>query len=72
MRIGDTVHHIPSGESWILARVDDRHVYPLGWPCCRADRSDCTLIEECSDAEHRNLISRLKLIPANDPRHIKE
>jgi hypothetical protein len=70
MRIGDSVHHKPSGEYWIVGRVDDRHVIPLGWPCTCADRADCEIIEECDDDRHRETVERLKKLPADDPRHI--
>lgn len=41
---GDTVHHGPSGEDWIL--LDGEYVYPAGWPASRALASDCTLKEK--------------------------
>ena len=70
MRIGDHVFHKPSGETWIVARVDDTSVYPLGWPCTQAKRADCTLVEPCADEQHAKLIDDLTRLPADDPRHI--
>jgi len=49
VRAGDVVKHIPTGEEWLLLGVDSRpgrgHVYPAGWPPCRADMADCEFIE---------------------------
>ena len=49
MRIEDHVHYWPTGEDWVVGRVDAESVYPLGWPCGRARHSDCTLTEPCMD-----------------------
>lgn len=70
IKIGDAVKHHPSGEEWIVGRVDPLHVYPLGWPCCRADITDCELLESCSEKEHHAWVEKLKELPAEDPRHI--
>jgi hypothetical protein len=29
---GDTVHHGPTGEDWLVAFVDGDKLSPLGWP----------------------------------------
>ncbi len=68
--IGDAVHHGPSGEDWIVARVDDGYVYPAGWPPCRAVAADCTLIKSATAEERAEMIERLQRIPSSDPRHI--
>lgn len=52
MRAGDHVYHEPSGETWVLGRVTEEHVYPAGWPPCRAERHDCTLVKPCTDDQH--------------------
>jgi hypothetical protein len=52
MRSGDHVHHWPTGEDWVLGRVEDEHVYPMGWPPSRALRADCMVIKPCTDEEH--------------------
>jgi hypothetical protein len=45
---GDTVHHGPTGEDWVVKRAgvdsDGAFVEPAGWPPCRARAADCTLI----------------------------
>jgi len=52
-RAGDVVHHVPSGEDWILACDEvDGHVHPMGWPESRAKASDCRLCTAASD-KHR-------------------
>lgn len=51
-RTGDTVHHIPSGEDWIVAVCQDGEVIPCGWPLSRADAADCALIKAASDEDH--------------------
>ncbi len=54
MRLGDTVKHGPSGETWIVAYADEKEVMPIGWPETIAQRSDCTLIKACDDVEHNH------------------
>lgn len=70
IEIADAVHHGPSGEDWIVGRVDDSYVYPCGWPCCRAVLEDCTLIKKAGEAERASLIENLRRLPSSDPRHI--
>ena len=52
-RAGDVVHHVPSGEDWILA-CDEAYgrVHPMGWPESCARASDCRLCTAASD-KHR-------------------
>jgi len=66
--IADTVEHIPSGEEWIIARVDGIHVWPCGWPESRAMLKDCILIEKATEDERSRLIHDLKRLPESDPR----
>ena len=42
---GDKVLHKPSGETWILSRVDNLHVYPAGWPPTAALVKNCEMVE---------------------------
>lgn len=48
--VGDTVHHEPTGEDWVVRRVgidsDGGFVEPAGWPPCRARASDCTVLKK--------------------------
>jgi hypothetical protein len=68
IEIADVVKHIPSGERWIVARVDDVYVWPCGWPETRAYLSDCVLVENASDTVRKSLIEDLKKLPESDPR----
>lgn len=62
-RAGDTVHHFPTGENWILA-VDQfgDEVSPCGWPETIAKASDCTILERASDKQrHEQLLKSSKI-----------
>ena len=45
---GDTVHHEPTGENWIVAFVDGDVLSPLGWPETVAKLADCTLLKKAT------------------------
>lgn len=60
MKLGDTVFHRPSGETWIVAHADETEVMPVGWPETIAKRSDCDLVEHCSEEEHAELLGRYR------------
>jgi hypothetical protein len=69
MRTGDTVLHIPSGETWSVALVDGDDVISRGWPLSRARVADCAVTRECNDAMHEaTLISMASMNDASDPR----
>jgi hypothetical protein len=68
IEIADIVKHAPSGEEWLVARVDDVHLWPCGWPESRAYLSDCVLIEKASDQARKSLIEDLKKLPESDAR----
>lgn len=70
IEIADTVHHGPTGEDWVVARVTDRHVYPAGWPPCRADLADCTLIGKATEKQRAEMLANLRKLPPSDERHI--
>lgn len=40
---GDTVHHRPTGEDWLVACVDGDELYWLGYPLGLARLADCEL-----------------------------
>lgn len=42
---GDTIHHGPTGEDWLLLGVNEKRdeVCAAGWPATVAKLSDCTL-----------------------------
>jgi len=68
--IGDTVHHGPTGETWIIARATDTHVYPAGWPPCRADLADCTLIAKATDSQRKDMMTNCQQLPIGDERRV--
>ncbi|ULQ45931.1 hypothetical protein JN531_012560 [Flagellatimonas centrodinii] len=70
IEVADAVKHGPTGEEWIVARVTDQHVYPAGWPPCRADRSDCTLIQKATNEQRARMLSDLRRLPSSDERAI--
>lgn len=48
---GDIVHHLPSGEQWVVKRSGfdtfmgrSGFVEPAGWPPCRARADDCVIV----------------------------
>ena len=68
IEIADTVHHGPTGEDWIVARVDDRFVWPAGWPPGRADKADCVLVKKATEEKRDLMICRLRNLPESDER----
>ena len=53
LRSNDTVHHKPTGETWIVCGVayGTNELVPCGWPPSIAKIEDCELISE-SDRPH--------------------
>ena len=43
---GDSVHHVPSGEDWIVLDANENYVYPAGWPPSQAFVDDCRVTEK--------------------------
>jgi len=68
VRTGDTVKHIPSGETWIVAWADERQVIACGYPETFARPAECELIKACSDTEHFDLMCEIALSPTNSCR----
>ena len=69
--IADRVHHTPSGEDWVIAKVYDKFVMPAGWPESTALASDCTLIRKATAYEREFMIAACRRLPERDSRHIK-
>jgi len=69
-RAGDTVHHSPSGEDWLLAVDEERgRVQPAGWPCSMAEAADCHLIKAASDEERLAMLTEcMAMRDDRDPR----
>jgi hypothetical protein len=59
MRTGDSVKHIPSGETWTVAWADQDDIISHGWPQRFVRREDCELIESCSDEDHWELVEKI-------------
>ena len=56
-RAGDTVHHAPSGEDWLLATDEENgKVQACGWPESIAEAKDCQLLEPASDSERLDML----------------
>ena len=58
-KTGDTVLHKPSGETWVVAGVQNGDLYPCGWPLGIAKLADCEVTERCSEEEHLKLLKQL-------------
>lgn len=56
---GDTVHHSPSDETWILA-IDQwgDWVSPCGWPETIAEASHCQLVTQATPEQRRDMIQQ--------------
>ena len=59
-RIGDTVLHAPSGETWIVAAVDGEDLFPAGWPESLARTSDCSLVRAATDEQHARFVREVR------------
>lgn len=61
MRTGDHVFHAPTGETWLVAFVEQERneLVPCGWPLTLAKLSDCTLVKACTDEESEKLLQDL-------------
>ena len=68
IRTGDTVHHRPSGEEWLVAYVEDDRLAMCGWPPGEALVADCDLIKSCTDDECLELLHRMAKMEEPDKR----
>lgn len=57
MRCGDTVKHLPTGETWQVAYVDGDRMSWAGWPEGEADVADCVVERLCTDEEHLRAVA---------------
>ena len=67
-RTGDVIRHIPSGEEWLVATADARHVSPCGWPYGLARLDEVELVEAATDEAHLKLLQELANMSVPDPR----
>jgi hypothetical protein len=58
-RMGDHVHHEPSGEDWVVLYTDGENLGWMGWPPGEAKLSDCTVVTRCTDETHQREITRI-------------
>jgi hypothetical protein len=73
IRIGDVVHHIPSNEHWVVAKVlDNGDIYCMGWPLTLGKAEDIRLVARCTDEEHQRLLRALTRTNPTDPRHVED
>ncbi len=59
IRTGDTIHHRPSGEDWLVAFARNGEVCCCGWPESYADIDDCDLVEAGTDDERTALLEAM-------------
>ena len=64
----DTVLHKPSGESWIVAFVQDGRLCACGWPLEFVPVEDCDLIEKATPESRAKLLRQMADISESDPR----
>jgi hypothetical protein len=68
MRAGDVVRHEPTGETWVLAWADGRHVCPCGWPVTMALACQCVLLEAATNKQYRDMLRVWAGGEESDPR----
>jgi len=70
IRTGDVVLHRPTGESWLVAYVeeDQKHLAPCGYPFCLAPVSDCVVLERASDDQSFELLLSMSNMSGHDAR----
>lgn len=56
---GDIVHHGPTGEDWVVARVQGDQLAWCGWPQGWADLKDCTLVKKATPEERIDLLKQI-------------
>lgn len=65
---GDTVFHQPTGETWLVAFVEDEWISWCGWPEGRGQLSDCTLKEKATPEARQELLEQLAAMNESDHR----
>ena len=55
----DHVHHVPSGETWLVAFVEDNELVPCGFPLSYAKLADCKLIYKATPEERHQLLVQM-------------
>lgn len=65
---GDTVLHHDSGETWVVAHVENGVLFWCGWPLGCVPLRSCELVKTASAAERDKLLRDLAAIAGDDPR----
>lgn len=60
LRAADTVHHVPSGEEWVVLCDTGTMIAWAGWPPGMARREDFRPQSRASDTAHRDLIDQIR------------
>lgn len=68
MRTGDTVLHRPTGETWLVAFVEDGRLCACGWPLELVPAADCDIVKSCDNLEHNKLLVEMAEMQSDDPR----
>ena len=56
---GDTVKHLPSGETWVVACVHENNLSPVGLLQVWAELSDCVLIKKATAQQKQDLLIQM-------------
>lgn len=56
-RCGDHVHHVPSGEDWVVAWATCDDIAWAGWPNGMARTRDVRIIRRATDAQHAQAVT---------------
>lgn len=65
---GDTVLHVPTGEEWIVAFVENNILCCCGWPATLVAVKDCILTEKANAEVRNELLHKLANMSETDPR----
>lgn len=65
---GDHVDHGPSGETWVVAYTQGKHIYCCGWPLSIADEKDCKPVKKATIDQRERLLVEMAGISKQDPR----
>jgi len=59
-KVGDVVHHEPTGEEWVVALCEEGKVYWCGYPFGGYGlEEDCSLVEDANQESSHKLIELL-------------
>lgn len=64
----DHVLHGPTGETWVVACVQNERLSWCGWPEGTADLADCTLVKKAAPEERDKLLREMADMNSSDHR----